>query len=141
MAGAAQTGGAAAFIIHSLAPHALGSPVHTHSTEDEWSFVLDGEMGVEVGGDSWTVRPGGMVLKPRGIPHAFWNATDEPVRFLEVATPAGFEGYFEALGEVFSAGGPPDMGAVMAVAERYGLDIDPSSVPRLVSTYGLQLPG
>ena len=37
--------------------------------------------------------PGELVFKPRGVPHAFWNATDEPARFLEIIAPAGFERY------------------------------------------------
>jgi hypothetical protein len=37
LAGAAATGGIVSFVLHPLAPRALGSPVHTHTREDEWS--------------------------------------------------------------------------------------------------------
>jgi quercetin dioxygenase-like cupin family protein len=139
-AGRDATGGSAAFVVHDLAPRALGSPVHTHRHEDEWSFVLAGKIGVEVGDTTTSARPGDLVLKPRGIPHAFWNPTDEPARFLEVITPAGFEDYFAALAEVFSAGFPPDLQRLAEVAERFGLDIAPASIPRLAQTHGLVLP-
>lgn len=139
LAGAARTGGAAAFVIHPLAPRALGSPVHTHTREDEWSFVLEGEVGVQLGDAVQVAGPGDLVLKPRGVPHAFWNAGDAPARLLEVITPGGFEDYFRRLGQVLSVAGPPDLEAIAAVAAEHGLDVDPASVPRLVQAHGLRL--
>jgi hypothetical protein len=49
LAGGNETAGAVAFVVHPLAARALGSPVHTHAREDEWTFVLEGEVGVEIG--------------------------------------------------------------------------------------------
>lgn len=131
--------GAPSFVVHDLAPRALGSPVHTHRFEDEWSYVLSGEVGVELDGETSVARAGDLVLKPRGVPHAFWNAGEAPARFLEVITPGGFEDYFAALGEVLSAGGPPDVPRITALAEQYGLEVDPSSMPRLAADHGLVL--
>jgi mannose-6-phosphate isomerase-like protein (cupin superfamily) len=139
LAGRDDTAGGPAFVVHDLAPRALGSPVHTHTREDEWSFVLSGAVGVEVGDTVTIARAGDLVLKPRGIPHAFWNAGDEPARFLEVITPGGFEGYFAALGEVFAVDGPPDLGRLAEVARRFHLELDPTSVQRLTQTHGLVL--
>jgi uncharacterized cupin superfamily protein len=136
LAGAADTGGAASFVIHPLAPRALGSPVHTHTNEDEWTYVLEGEVGLEVGGQVLLARPGDLVLKPRGVPHAFWNPADEPARMLEAVTPGGFETYFEEIGEILAAA-QPDMAALGEVAARHGLQMDPASVPRLVAEHGL----
>lgn len=139
LAGGADTGGPA-FVIHDLAPRALGSPVHTHTREDEWSYVLSGEIGLRIGDETTTAQPGDLVLKPRNVPHAFWNPTDEPARFLEVLTPGGFEGYFAALGEAFAEGGRPDRDEVAAVADRYGLRLDPATIPVLAREHGLVLP-
>ena len=139
LAGGEQTGGAVAFVVHPLAPRALGSPVHTHVHEDEWSFVLEGEIGVQLGDDESVARPGDLVLKPRGVPHAFWNAGDTPARMLEVVTPAGFERYFERLGELLAVDGPPDLEALGGVAAEFGLVVDPASVPRLVQAHGLRV--
>ena len=139
LAGGEATGGAVSFVEHPLAPRALGSPVHTHRHEDEWSYVLEGEVGVQLGDETSVARPGDLVLKPRGVPHAFWNAGDAPARLLEVITPSGFEGYFARLGEVLRSGGEPDPAALAAVAEEYGLDIDLASIPRLAQAHGLQL--
>jgi gentisate 1,2-dioxygenase len=113
--------------------------VHTHSHEDEWSFVLDGEVGVEIDGHAMVARAGDLVLKPRAVPHAFWNAGDAPARFLEVITPGGFEDYFVALAGVLAVDGQPDLERVAEVAARFGLDVDPTSVPRLAQTHGLVL--
>ncbi len=82
-----------------------------------------------------------MIVKPRGIPHAFWNPTDQPARLLEILAPSGFESYFAELGAIFAQGGPPDPAALQAVAERYGLTMDPASIPRLAAAHGLDLGG
>ena len=60
---------------HPLAPRALGALVHTHRNEDEYSLVLEGTICVEVGGQTFEAGPGSVVAKPRGVPHAFSNAT------------------------------------------------------------------
>jgi hypothetical protein len=125
LAGGSATGGAASFVLHPLAPRALGSPVHTHSREDEWTYVV-------------LARPGDLVLKPRTVPHAFWNPTDEPARMLEVITPGGFEAYFEELGEILAAG-EPDLGRLGELAARHGLRMDRASVPRLVAEHDLRM--
>ena len=84
------TAGQLSMVVHDLAPRALGSPVHTHRNEDEYSLILDGIVGIQVGGTVRQGRPGDVVCKPRGVPHAFWNATDEPARLLDVITPGDF---------------------------------------------------
>ena len=101
--------------------------------------VLEGEVGMQLGDETLVARVGDLVLKPRGVPHAFWNATDRPARLLEVVTPGGFEGYFERLADVLRPGVPPDMAALATIAADYWLDVDPTSVPRLAQAHGLQM--
>ena len=125
---------------HPMAPRALGSPLHKHANEDEYSFVLEGRMGAQLGDDVIYGEPGDLIFKPRGQWHAFWNAGDEPARILELISPGGFEGYFADLAEVFAAG-PPDPEKLGAVAAKYQLEVDPDSVPRLAEEHGLELPG
>ncbi len=134
-----ERGDPATLLIHSLAPRALGSPVHTHRTEAELSYILEGEVGAEIGGRTQLARPEDLVVKPRGVPHAFWNAGDAPARMLEVITPGGFEEYFVELGTLLTAPGGPDFAALGALAERFGLEMDPTSIPRLAQEHGLQL--
>jgi quercetin dioxygenase-like cupin family protein len=137
---AEQTGGAFAVVEHDLAPRSLGAPMHTHAREDEISHVTAGRLGVQIGDDVLEAGPGDTVVKPRGIAHAFWNPGDEPVRFLEMITPAGFEGYFADLEPILGAGGPPDLAALGAVVARYGLTMDMDSMPRLIAEHGLATP-
>ena len=137
LAGGDATGGAVSFVVHPLAPRALGAPVHTHRREDEWSFVLEGEVGVELAGEVLVARPGDLVLKPRDVPHAFWNAGDAPARFLEVITPSGFEHFFAGVGRLAPDGEPDDLDAFARLCAEHGLEMDVDSVERLVQAHGL----
>jgi quercetin dioxygenase-like cupin family protein len=139
MIDAEQTGGSFSLVEHPIAPRTLGSPIHTHSREDEYSYVLEGRVGLLIGDELLEGTAGDLVLKPRGVPHAFWNASDEPARLLEVISPAGFESYFAESASLFSGDDPPDLDRLAALAERYGLEMDFASVPRLAAEYGLDL--
>lgn len=77
---------------HALAPHALGAPVHTHRNEDEYSLVLDGRVGVEVGDETFEASAGDVIVKPRGVRHAFWNPTGTPARLRRSSFPAASNG-------------------------------------------------
>lgn len=140
LAGSGRTGGRAAILVHPLAPRALGSPIHTHRDEDEYSYVLEGEVGVQVGDETIRARSGDLVCKPRGVPHAFFNPTDQPARLLEVIVPGGLEDYFVRLAELFAAPAPPDLDALGELAASFGVQVDPTSVPQLAQTHGLVLP-
>ena len=135
--GGGETDGRFSLVEHPLPARALGSPVHTHQHEDEYSFVLEGRVGVQLGDDVLEAGPGELVMKPRGVPHAFWNAGDEPARLLELISPGGFEDYFREMAPLL-AGEERDHEAVAAVAERYGLLIDFGTVPGLVEAHGLR---
>ena len=101
MIGGAESGGTFALVEHPIEPRALAAPIHTHRNEDEYTYVLEGEIGVQVGDEVRIARPGDLVFKPRGVPHAFWNAGDTPARALEIISPAGFEQYFAETAALF----------------------------------------
>jgi quercetin dioxygenase-like cupin family protein len=128
---------AVAIVEHPLAPRSLGAPVHTHAHEDEYSYVTEGRVSVEIDGRVIVAEPGDLVIKPRGIPHAFWNATDEPARLIDVIAPGGFERYFDEIQPLFPADAPPDLETFAQVARRYGLTFDIASVERIMSDHGL----
>ena len=132
------TDGAFSLVEHPLPPRALGAPVHTHRNEDEYSYVLEGRVGVQLGDDVVEAGPGTLVFKPRGVAHAFWNAGDEPARLLEIISPAGFEGYFRELAPLLAAP-ERDEAAIGEVVSRYELDIDFGSIPVLAERHGLRL--
>lgn len=134
----ATTGGAFSLVEHPLPPRALGAPLHTHRNEDEYSFVLEGRVGVQLGDEVLEAGPGDLVFKPRGQQHAFWNAGDEPARLLEIISPAGFENYFRELAPLLGAS-ERDEEAIGDVVRRYELEIDFSTIPILAERHGLRL--
>jgi quercetin dioxygenase-like cupin family protein len=69
-------------------------PMHVHKNEDEWFYMLDGEMTFHVGGHKYRRGPGAFVSFPKGIPHTFEVETGK-ARFLVMNTPGGFERMFE----------------------------------------------
>jgi quercetin dioxygenase-like cupin family protein len=134
---------AAAFSIveHPIAPRTLAGPSHVHQHEDEYSYVLEGEVGFEVADEVFTAGSGRLVAKPRGIWHAFWNAADRPARVLEVISPAGFERYFEELAQLIPPVRPErDLAGLAELQARYGLEMDFSSIERLSREHGLGSP-
>jgi mannose-6-phosphate isomerase-like protein (cupin superfamily) len=64
---------------------------HVHADEDDAFYILEGEMTFEVDGEDVPAPPGTFVLVPPGVPHAFTNRTDAPVRMLNLHAPAGFD--------------------------------------------------
>jgi quercetin dioxygenase-like cupin family protein len=68
-------------------------PPHTHTLEDEFTFVRKGTIGVRVGQNDYLVPTGAIIFKPRGILHSMWNPAPEPATLFETITPAGFEGF------------------------------------------------
>ena len=123
---------------HPMSPRALAAPVHRHTREDEYSFVLEGRMGALLGDEVVEAGPGDLVFKPRNQWHTFWNAGDEPCRILEIISPAGFEGFFQELSDLGGAMAA-DPEAVAQLSERYGLEMQPETVPGLLERFGLQL--
>jgi quercetin dioxygenase-like cupin family protein len=126
-----------ALVEHALEPRALAAPLHRHSREDEYSFVLHGKVGALLGEEVVYGGPGDLIYKPRGQWHTFWNAGDGEASLLEVISPAGFEKYFEELIELF-AGGRPQPEKIAPIAQRYGLEVDPASIPGLIAKYNLR---
>ena len=141
MIGGEETRGNFALVEYLIGARALAAPMHTHEREEEYTYVLEGEVGVQIGEDVLVAGPGDLVFKPRGVPHAFWNASDEPARALEIISPAGFEDYFAELAPLFPPAkeGPLDEEAVGAVREKYGLEMDMGSIPVLAERYGLAI--
>ncbi len=137
MAWAAETGGGFSLVEHPMEPRALAAPLHRHANEDEYSYVLEGRMGADLGGEVVYAEAGDLVFKPRGQWHAFWNAGDEPCRILEIISPGGFERYFE---ELVDLGARPTPEAVEEIAARYGLEFDMASIPPLCERHGLRFP-
>ena len=131
-------GGGFSLVEHPIAPRTLAAPLHRHTGEDEYSYVLEGRVGVQLGEEVLEAGPGELVFKPRNQWHAFWNPGDEPARLLEIISPAGFEQYFAELAPELTRPGEPDLNALAEIRARYGLMMDIASRERLLKEHRLE---
>ena len=139
-----ESGGGFSLVEHPIPPRSLAAPLHRHTREDEYSYVLEGRMGAQLGDEIVLAGPGDLVFKPRGQWHTFWNPGDEPCRILEIISPAGFERYFDELGGAMAGQHSTNPGAVLAHSDlpsRYAIEFERESVPRLCEAHGLRFPG
>ena len=134
-----DTGGDLSIVEHPFPVGAL-VPAHLHTREDEYSIVTEGEIGFRSGDREVVLGPGGYITKPRGEMHAMWNAGSTPARMIEVISPAGFENFFRDITDL-TAAGPPDVSALTALADAYGLVFgQPDWMPDVIARYGLPTP-
>ncbi len=74
----------------------MGPAPHLHKELDELMYVIEGTASVLVGDTVYQVEAGGWHLRPRGIVHTFWNATDKPILAIDCYFQQPFEEYLEA---------------------------------------------
>lgn len=144
MAWDADTGGGFSLLEHPIPPRTLVAPLHRHEREDEYSFILEGAMGAQLGGEVVVAKAGDFVFKPRKQWHTFWNAGDGPCRVLELISPAGFEHFFRELDELMKATGAPNPGVALAGSDlpgRYAITFKPESIDELCQRHDLAYPG
>ena len=135
----AETDGGLALLEVTIPPRTLVKP-HAHSKEDEFSLVLSGPIGVRVGEQTVEEVPtGSWLAKPRSVPHAMWNVSNQPARVLEVVSPAGLESYFEKIAPVLREHGPEWTQRFYELAEEYGLSVLDDWSDELKATYGITL--
>jgi mannose-6-phosphate isomerase-like protein (cupin superfamily) len=133
------TGGAVAMVELQFDVGVL-IPPHLHRREDEYSIVIEGEIGIRSGDREVVVGPGCYVAKPRGYLHAIWNAGKAPARTIEVISPAGLEEYFRGLSGL-AASGPPDVAEVGELAGRFELEFaQPDWLPDILHRFDLTPP-
>jgi len=134
-----DTGGALSIVEHTFETGAMVPP-HVHNLEDEYSIVLDGEIGFRSNDQEVVLGPGGYIIKPRGEVHAMWNAGSTRARMIEVITPAGFERFFREFADMTDAG-PPDFAEIAELAARYQLPFArPEWLPDVIARYNLTPP-
>jgi quercetin dioxygenase-like cupin family protein len=101
-----------------------GPPPHIHSREDETFQILEGEYEWTVGGNTFVAQAGATIFAPRGIPHTYRYLGQTPGRLMCVITPAGFEGFFEAIAALTSEE-QRNIPLVMDIAKNFGLEFLP----------------
>jgi len=123
-------------VLEFLWPQGSGSPLHVHRNEDEWFYVIEGEVTFWVGGDVVVAPAGSFLYGPRDIPHTFLVTSTE-ARFLMVTEPAPFADFVRAMSEPAQAltlppasVQPPSPEQMTAVAAEYGIEIlGPPGIP------------
>jgi quercetin dioxygenase-like cupin family protein len=97
---------------------------HSHDGFEETVYGLEGRCTWTIDGETVEIGPGDTVCIRRGQVHGFNNESDAGMKFLAIASPGVFgPAYFHDMADVIaaSAGGPPDLGAIMDVMRRHGL--------------------
>lgn len=133
---AAETTNGQLAVLEFRWPEGSGSPLHVHHNEDEWFYVIDGEVTLWVGGEVIVAPAGSFVYGPRDIPHTFLVTAAE-TRFLMVTEPAPFADFVRAMSEPAqtltlppASVQPPTPEELTAVAAEYGMEIlGPPGIP------------
>ena len=116
-------------LVEILVPEGVGSPWHVHPEEDEWFYVLDGELTFWVGDTRMLLGAGSFAFGPRGVPHTFY-AEAGGAKALVGFAPMQFEGFQREVGEPAPErilppppDGPPDVPRLTEIGARNGLVI------------------
>ncbi|HYF15343.1 MAG TPA: cupin domain-containing protein [Phycisphaerales bacterium] len=99
-----------------------GPPLHVHTREDEYFYVIDGTAKFSVDGRTVTCTNGAFVAAPRGSKHTFVNAGERPLRMLVMVTPCGLEAPFRANAELFRTTPDASPAQIAAIFAEHGLE-------------------
>ena len=130
----------------AVAPKTMGPAPHLHQALDEIMYVLEGEASVLVGDEVTVIETGGWHLRPHGIVHTFWNASDQPLRFIDIYPNQNFEEFFSELsaliGGLMSRGVSPAstefLESMQALDVKWGMTAFYDQRQRIVEQYGLK---
>ncbi|KZM48830.1 cupin domain-containing protein [Labrenzia sp. OB1] len=77
-----------AFVWHATLPADTFVPPHIHPTQDEWIFMLEGNLEVEFLGDVHKAGPGDTVRMPMGEAHGIFNRSGKEATCVFGVAPA-----------------------------------------------------
>ena len=121
-----NTEGRFSFLEH-LSPPGERPPLHVHNREGQLWYVLEGELTVNLAGETRRCGPGEWAYGPPGVPHTHEVTSRTAARILEINSPAGFEDFVAAAGEpaehLTLPSGPSDLSRAIALAPDYGIDL------------------
>jgi mannose-6-phosphate isomerase-like protein (cupin superfamily) len=92
-----STGGVYSCVECAVAPKVMGPPPHLHKALDELMFVLEGTASVVVDNEVVEIAAGGWHFRPRNLKHTFWNASEQPLRFVDMYFNQPFEQFLERI--------------------------------------------
>jgi quercetin dioxygenase-like cupin family protein len=98
LATAADTDGEAVVVETVVQPGGAVAAAHVHPAQTERFAIVEGTLGLKVDGKKLTLGPGEIAVVEAGSAHKFWNAGDEPVRFVcEIRPALQFESLVETM--------------------------------------------
>jgi quercetin dioxygenase-like cupin family protein len=121
LATSAETGGAF-LLVEFVGEQGKVTPLHIHPASDETFYLLDGEILLDLDGKKRGLSAGGVVVIPRGVPHAF-KVVSPTTRFLTIQTPGTDEAFYRLASEPAPEGSRPipvDFDRVGDAAEKTG---------------------
>lgn len=109
-------------LIENEADPTHGPTPHWHKEMIEGIYMLEGEIDIEIDGEDRRAGPDDFVLMPPRRVHTFTVVSNQPARFLILASPSGLEEYFAEMQELMAEADewpPADMAPVIEVMERH----------------------
>jgi quercetin dioxygenase-like cupin family protein len=73
---------------HALLPPGSFVPPHIHPTQDEFIYMIEGKLDLELGDQKSSAGPGDLIRLPMNEPHGLFNNGTVPVRCLFWVAPA-----------------------------------------------------
>jgi quercetin dioxygenase-like cupin family protein len=101
----------AMLVLETEASPGEGPPLHVHDRQDEWLYVLEGEMRFRLGDHVVSAPAGAFAFIPRGVPHCWQNVGSTLSLMLAVIAPPGLERFFERYTELPKASQTPERSA------------------------------
>ena len=114
------TGGGFSLIETAETAAGQGPPLHVHRDCSESFYVIAGRYRMHLDGQDFECPTGSFVYVPLGMRHTFQSA-EAGSRKLNLYTPAGMVGYFDALAAGITEG--VDEAGLDAIAERYQMEV------------------
>jgi mannose-6-phosphate isomerase-like protein (cupin superfamily) len=110
---------------YTVAPGFAAPPtLHHHAVEDTAWLVLSGTLVVTGAGGDVEVPAGRCAVVPHGTPFAWRNGSaTEPMEYLCVYAPGGFEQYFVAVTEALAEHGTLTPELIAPLWHRFGIGV------------------
>jgi quercetin dioxygenase-like cupin family protein len=114
---------AASFSWHATFPPGTFVPPHIHPTQDEFIYMFEGRLSLDLDGTEGAAEPGDLVRLPRGIPHGLFNRGEADVKCLFWVTPAAR--LYDLFWAIHNLGPTADPAEIVAVSARHEVDFLP----------------
>jgi len=124
----AQSTAGAFDLLEVVMPEGTSPPPHIHRREDEFVYVLDGQITFTCGERTIRAERGAFVFLPRDVAHTFRIEGPGPAHVLNLCVPAGLKDFFKEMGESARERTLPppqtlDLAKLRLVASKYGIEM------------------